>query len=433
MSKITEKQRESLKQAAVWIATVIISVILLYLGNMICTKDLDIFTDGESTTAKAVVTELGEKVEDSYSMSDDLVYSDAMQYFNARVLSGNLKGQILLAAQTSDNYVAGSSEEKVIEPGDKVILYNYGTKQGDADWVFGGYARFEPVMWLMVAFFVLLIIFGQIKGLNTIVSLGFTVLAVFAVFIPAVLSGFNIYLMTIIICVYTIIMTLLITNGATAKSFTTILGCTFGVLLAAALEILFDRLMMLTGITDEHSIYLQYLSSGVEIDLKALIFAMVVIGAMGAVMDVAMDISSSLAEVHFHAPHLGFMELVKSGLTIGKDIMGTMANTLVLAYIGSSLCSILLMITYSSSLMELLNRENIAVEVMQSLIGSTAILLTIPLTSIVCAVKYTSSRHNGKPGKAALVKTDIKTTEEEYKDLIPEEKKTFYYDGSTKA
>ena len=432
MSRISEKNSR-LKQAIVWFATVIISLILLYVGNKICTKDLDIFTDGEGTTAKAVVTELGEKVENSYSLSEEIVYSDALQYFTAKVVSGSLKGEEVLAAQTSDNYVAGSSEEKIIEAGDKVILYNYGTKQGDADWVFGGYARFEPVMWLLISFFVLLVIFGQIKGINTIVSLGFTVMSVFAVFIPAVLSGFNIYLMTIITCVYTIIMTLLITNGATAKSFTTILGCTFGVLLAAALELLFDRLMMLTGITDEHSIYLQYLSSGVEIDLKGLIFAMVVIGAMGAVMDVAMDISSSLAEVHYHAPHLGFMELVKSGLTIGKDIMGTMANTLVLAYIGSSLCSILLMITYSSSLMELLNRENISVEVMQSLIGSTAILLTIPLTSIVCAVKYTSAKHGQSSDKPVLKKTDIKTTEEEYKDLIPEEKKTFYYDGSTKA
>lgn len=432
MSKLTDN-KEKVKQTAVWLATVLISVVLLYFGNMICTKDLDIFSDENAYTAKAIVTELGEKVEEDYSMSEDLVYSNAMQYFMARVISGESKGEVLLAAQTSDNYVAGSSEEKAVEVGDKVILYNYGMKQGDADWVFGGYARFEPVMWLMVAFFVLLIVFGQLKGLNTIVSLGFTVLSVFSVFIPAVLSGYNIYLMTIIICVYTIIMTLLITNGATTKSFTTILGCTFGVLLAAVLELLFDKLMMLTGVTDEHSIYLQYLSSGVEINLRALIFAMVVIGAMGAVMDVAMDISSSLAEVHRHAPHLGFMELVKSGLTIGKDIMGTMANTLVLAYIGSSLCSILLMITYSSSLMELLNRENISVEIMQALIGSTAILLTIPLTSIVCAVKYTSAKDGGDNSKPVLKKTDIKTTEEEYKEIIPEERQTYYYDGSTKA
>ena len=84
-------------------------------------------------------------------------------------------------------------------------------------------------------------------------------------------------------------------------------------------------------------------------------------------------------------------------IRIGRDIMGTMANTLVLAYAGSSLCSTLLNITYSSSLMELLNREGVAVELLQSLVGSMAILLTIPLTSIVCSFLYT--KHEGKAHK----------------------------------
>ena len=105
-------------------------------------------------------------------------------------------------------------------------------------------------------------------------------------------------------------------------------------------------------------------------------------------MDVAMDIASSLTEIHYRNPELSFKELYKSGIRIGRDVMGTMANTLVLAYAGSSLCSTLLNITYSSSLLELLNREGVAVELIQSLVGSMAILLTIPLTSVICSVLY---------------------------------------------
>ena len=101
----------------------------------------------------------------------------------------------------------------------------------------------------------------------------------------------------------------------------------------------------------------------------------------------------------------GQKELYKSGIRIGRDIMGTMANTLVLAYAGSSLCSTLLNITYSSSLLELMNREGVAVELIQSLVGSMAILLTIPLTSIVCAVLYT--------GKVLLTKPKKKDTDKE--------------------
>ena len=160
--------------------------------------------------------------------------------------------------------------------------------------------------------------------------------------------------------------------------------------MAAILEVLFSHILQLTGIIDEHSIYLGYLDSGVVIDLKSLIFGMIVVGAMGAVMDVAMDISSALHELHYRAPDLSFGELYKSGITIGRDVMGTMANTLVLAYIGSSLCTILLLITYSSSLRELFNRENIIVELLQALIGSSAILLTMPLTSAICSFLYTN-------------------------------------------
>jgi len=419
-------------QVIVWTMTFVISFALLYFGNKIVSDGLDTFQSEGAYTVKAMVDHLESVEQDDYAMSEDLVYTNTSQYFYAKALNGSFKGEMLLAVQTSDNYTS-SNPEKTIEPGDKVILYNYGTKEGAADWVFGGYARFEPVFILLIVFCGLLILFGKTKGINTIVSLTFTVLAVFAVFVPSVLAGYNIYVMSILTCVYTIVMTLIITNGVSQKSFTTILGCTFGVLLAAILELLFDRIMQLTGVLDEHSIYLQYLSSGVEINLRALIFAMVVIGAMGAVMDVAMDISSALAEVHHHAPQLSFMELVKSGLTIGRDVMGTMANTLVLAYIGSSLCSILLLITYSTSLMELLNRESIAVEIMQSLIGSTAILLTIPLTSLVCAFLYTREkqhemRENDNETKPALKKKGVRDNEEVYKSIIPKDPVTFYYD-----
>jgi len=430
MSKI-RLSKTKFKKAFVWGITFVVSAFLLFLGNRIASAKLDIFDEGGAHTAKAVVSEMGEMVEES--VSEELSYSNYNQYFYAEVIAGAHKGESLLAVQTSDNYLMASSEEKPVAVGDRVILYNYGIMEGDAEWVFAGYARFEPVMWLGVVFLGLLLLFGGIKGLNTIVSMSFTVLAVFAVFVPSVLAGFNIYLMTVLICIFTIVMTLLITEGATAKGLTTIMGCSFGVLLAAILELLMDRIMLLTGIIDEHSIYLQFLSSGVEINLKALIFAMVVIGAMGAVMDVAMDISSSLSELHRHAPHLSFADLVKSGLTIGKDIMGTMANTLVLAYIGSSLCSILLLVTYSSSLMELLNRENIAVEIMQALVGSLAILLTIPITSIVCGIMYTAKRRGGAGEKPSMEKTDVRKTEEEYKSILPDERTIFYYDGSTKA
>ena len=120
-------------------------------------------------------------------------------------------------------------------------------------------------------------------------------------------------------------------------------------------------------------------------DLKALIFAGILVGALGATMDVAMSISSALTELIHNAPHLRFWEIIRSGLTIGRDIMGTMSNTLVLAYVGSGLHVTLLFLTYYERLEDILNVELIAVEMLQALAGSLGILFTIPATTLAVA------------------------------------------------
>ncbi|MCL2411774.1 MAG: YibE/F family protein, partial [Treponema sp.] len=226
------------------------------------------------------------------------------------------------------------------------------------------------------------------KGFNTLLSLGFTFAAIFAVFIPAILSGKNIYLMSILVCVYTIAMTLLIVIGFNKKSLASVAGCTGGVMAAGIIALVMDRVLMLTGIVDEHSRFLINLPGDIQLNLNAVIFAGIIIGAMGAIMDVAISISSSLWEIQDKAKIIKNKELFRSGLNIGRDIMGSMANTLILAYIGSSLSVVLLLSVFSGSFLDLFNSEMIAVEILQALAGSFGILLAIPLTSFFCSLFY---------------------------------------------
>jgi uncharacterized membrane protein len=149
-----------------------------------------------------------------------------------------------------------------------------------------------------------------------------------------------------------------------------------------------DKVLFLTGIVDEHSRYLSNLPLETPINLRAIIFAGIIIGAMGAIMDVAMSISSALWEVKEKAGKIKFETLFRSGLTIGRDIMGSMANTLILAYIGTSLSVVLLLSVYSDSLSSLFNMEMIAVEILQALAGSFGILFAMPLTAFFCAKIY---------------------------------------------
>lgn len=118
------------------------------------------------------------------------------------------------------------------------------------------------------------------------------------------------------------------------KTIATIIGCISGTVIAALGTAIMSEVLGLTGYVDEHSYYLTLLNTETPIDLTAIIFAAITIGAVGAIMDVAMDLSSSLYELSEQVPDMTFGKLCKSGFSIGRDIMGTMANTLVLAYIG---------------------------------------------------------------------------------------------------
>ena len=240
---------------------------------------------------------------------------------------------------------------------------------------------------LGIIFTALVLIFGQAKGIKTMVSLVFTCLAVFYVMLPAIINGQNIYIWAIITCLFMIVMTMLFVNGITKKSFVAGAGCTAGVIVSGIITLIMNNVMKMSGFTDSDSTLIYHLNEE-PLDLTALIFAAIIIGAVGAIMDVAMDIASSLNELADTVPGITAKKLIRSGFNIGRDIMGTMANTLVLAYIGSSLSCVILLYAYSSSLLDLFNMEMIAMELLQALAGSIGMLLSIPLTTFISAYVY---------------------------------------------
>lgn len=368
------------KDILLYIIVIIFSVLFIAIGNKVATRDNDykLLSSAENVLVKGKVTAIRRQTNNQETGDIEIFFSAIDQ-----------DGNDIIGLQTinpNDPTVA----VKPVEVGDKILL---DSSIGD-QWQFTGYIRTGYIFWLAVAFVALLLFFGKIKGLNTLVSLCFTCLAVFVVFVPAVISGENIYIWAITICIYTILMTILIVNGFNKKSLMAMLGCTGGVLIAGALTLLMNALLRWNGIIDAdcQRLVLEF----PDIDLLALIFASVTIGAMGAVMDVAMSMASALHELKLKAPNLPRKEIYKSGMAIGRDMMGTMANTLVLAYIGSALEVTLLQVIYNGSLFELMNKDRIILEVMQALIGSLGILFAIPFTAFICSIFYKNIGKNTK-------------------------------------
>ena len=366
-----------------YVATVIIALLCVFVGHKIAINEMSLFQNNSQEVVKATVQSVIARNEPEGGYDAYLPLQATETVFEAKVTSGRRKGEVLAASQRSGGYLGVTSKE--VGKGDSILLVRNDFTDG---WFFNGYNRTNKLFVLGLSFVLGVLIFGGKKGFNTILSLGLTCVAVFMVFVPAILTGKNIYVMSLLVCAYTITMTLLLVVGFSKKALTAAIGCGSGVVVTGIITLIMDRVLFLTGIVDEQSRYLANLPVETPINLKAIIFAGIIIGAMGAIMDVAMSISSSLWEVKEKAKTIKFEALFRSGLTIGRDIMGSMANTLILAYIGSSLSVVLILSVYSNSLLGLLNMEMIVVEILQALAGSLGILFSMPLTAFFCSVFY---------------------------------------------
>lgn len=356
----------------------------------ICQRENRFFSNEEIVSVKAEIVKITDVISDSQALGDGVSMETKDILFEAKILNGDQKGKLVQAVQKINSYfMVPTNEAKV---GDKIVLVGVADEMYQVNWLYSQYLRTDKLIILSAVFGVLLILFGQKKGLQTLISLTFTVLAVFLVFIPAVLSGYNIYLWTLLTSVYVTVMTLIIVSGLNKKTVAAIIGCISGVIFSALLVLFMSKALKLTGVIDEESVFLLMINPDHPIDLKGIFFGAIVLGALGAIMDVSMSISSSLYEMKEKYAANSFSQLFTSGMTIGRDIMGTMANTLILAYIGSSLSSVLLMIVNRPSVLYLMNVELVTIELLQAVIGSLGILMTLPLTAFVSALIYSEKK-----------------------------------------
>ena len=374
-----------------YLATIAASVLFLWVGNRVAFQDMKVLdmVDASSEVVCAKVDRIWARDVRPYRI-DSQVMEAVTIYFEATITSGPRSGSQVGAEQINDPLMAVQLRE--VEAGDRITMIRYQRSEEEQVWVLQEYDRSRPLMALGAVFLLLLLLFGGKKGFHTIVSLVFTCLGIFIVFIPLILAGYNIYIATLIICIFITGMTLSLVNGLNRKSLSAAVGCLGGLLVSGILVWVLTGALKLTGFVEEESAFLLYMNPDNPLDLKAIIFSGILIGALGATLDVAVSMASALCEISATSRETSFRSMVRSGVNIGRDIMGTMTNTLILAYIGGSLTMSLLLIVYSNSLLELINREMIVVEILQAVIGSIGLLCAIPLTCLFAAYIFTRQK-----------------------------------------
>ncbi|MCT4543693.1 MAG: YibE/F family protein [Vallitalea sp.] len=281
-----------------------------------------------------------------------------------------------------ENIINTASIYKIIvKPGDEVIIVVNKTDDSIDSGRIYSYARDKYLIYLLLVFIGALILFGGKNGLYSIISLAICVGLILFAFFPLILKSINPIIVVSGISIIATFATLSIIGGFNIKTYAAIIGTIGGVITSGLLTFYFGALTHIQGIGDEDVELLSYFQKGYNLNFRDLLYAGIIIGALGAIMDVSMSIASSMEELYENNPRIGKNKLLKAGMRIGKDIMGTMSNTLILAYAGNSISMILVFFLYNRSFIQFINSDQIAGEILRALCGSIGLIFSIPITS----------------------------------------------------
>ena len=247
----------------------------------------------------------------------------------------------------------------------------------------------EWVIYIFALLYLLaLCIIGGKQGIKGCLGLVFTFFCVIFVYLPLVYLRFSPFWAAVFICFLTTLVTMYLIGGPTKKTCAATLGTLAGVVLAGLSAWCFSKASGISGYNVSEIETLMTLWNTNRIQVGGLLFSGLLISCLGATMDVAMSISSAIDEIYKQNASLSRKELFKAGMRVGRDMMGTDSNTLILAFAGSSVSTLLLDYAYDLPYQQIINSNNIGIAIMQGLAGSFGIVLSVPLTVLICAVLF---------------------------------------------
>ena len=302
-----------------------------------------------------------------------------------RVKTGRYAGQQMMA----DNTV-GPIYGCPMAVGDGVTVGLSTYSDGTVRCYIYEYDRSMGLALVLGAFLLVTVLVGGKVGLKSLLSLGLTVAALIFILLPLLLRGWPTILTTFFVSVLVTAATFVILGGVDKKTVCACLGTLAGIALATVFGLLAQNLLRIDGYRQEYAEALLQLRQTEEsaIGITGLITAGVIVSALGAVMDVAMSISSALQELTRVNPDLTSKDLFRSGMNIGRDMVGTMTNTLILAILGSGLTLVVYIYSLSLQPWQLLSSAYMSLEAISGIASSIGVMLAVPLTAAICAVSY---------------------------------------------
>ncbi len=300
-------------------------------------------------------------------------------------LSGEEAGQVFEFFGISDLDVVVSNNYR---PGDRVFVMKSINADGQSVYYITDYIRSRGLWLLLIVFILALFAVGGFKGLRAIISLALSLLVILKILAPLVLQGVNPLLVGIPVSFLILMILIYLTEGWHRKSHIAIISIALALLATTALAVLFTYLTRLTGTGQEEVTYLID-AAGRAIDFRGLLLAAIIIGALGVLDDMAIGQIESVEQIKLANPSLNIKEIYRSALKIGQAHLGAITNTLFLAYAGAALPLILLFSLKQEpflSFAQVINNEEIATEVVRTLVGVIGLCLVMPISTLLAVI-----------------------------------------------
>ncbi|MGD9795265.1 MAG: YibE/F family protein [Acidimicrobiia bacterium] len=282
-----------------------------------------------------------------------------------------------------------AGEAAAVDVGNKVFLAsnklpNQELAEGVEPYSLTGFQRHGPLLLLVALFVGFVLLLGRVRGAMALVGLAISLLLVVKFVVPAILDGRSPILVATVGALAVMIVTIALCHGLGAQSIAAILGTTVSLALTLALASIFIGLTNITGASSEESQLV--LAGRSDLSLDGLILAGMIIGALGVLDDLTVSQASTVMALRRANPTKRWRELYREAVTVGRDHVAATVNTLVLAYVGAALPILLIFSVGGTTFGEAVNIEEVAIEIVATLVGSIGLITAVPITTALAAV-----------------------------------------------
>lgn len=347
-------------------------------------------TERETRFYRARITQIEEEVIDELPNQDRGGREIVRLNITAQILEGTRDGQII---ELDHGGGLSSQEQEHYQAGTEIIVGR--TSGGNAQFYLHDTYRLPGLFWIAAIFVGLTLVFARLRGLGALVGLFLSITILFSYIIPQLIRGGDPMWVTLSGTMMIIVVGQVISHGPRIRTGVSLLSTVVLLSLVYGLSVLFLYLGQMFGGGSEEAFHLQYavnVTTGVDLDLQGLLLGGILIGMLGVLDDVTIGQAATIDEVKRVKPDSSFRELFRSGMSVGRDHVASVVNSLALAYVGASLPLFLLLYVNMANIpwWVTLNSEFLAQEIVRTLAGSTAIVLAVPITTVIAAFIYSN-------------------------------------------